>query len=230
MPPTKKVSSSSPVKTEKTLVNVLQENIRLKAKEVREPLKRRNAGPSTSSKDAAAKPEPASRKVADTAESNPSSSKTVEILVEPAKKKQKKDHAPWDNPYAREIFFCKTNIREISRQVVMEQTNCTDPADIEAAAKSFRYKLFQGYVEKPHYRIREPLDKLKFENEYYEYRLHLALAKEMCSEEDYQDYKEQLDASGLSECWVNMRKDNLLLVHEDKVLKTVSIVTNKRSN
>lgn len=34
-----------------------------------------------------------------------------ETVVEPVRK----------NPYAREIFFCKTNIREIARQEVIEQ-------------------------------------------------------------------------------------------------------------
>ncbi|KAL9692784.1 hypothetical protein quinque_000072 [Culex quinquefasciatus] len=205
MAPPKKAKKSPPVVFRKPAepqmsakVTALQENIRLRAKEVREPIR-------------TGKPGPKSSKVVPPAET----------VVEPAKKKQKKDRAPWENPYAREIFFCKTNIREIARQEVIEQRKYTDPAAIEADAKAYRYKLFQAYVETPEFRIRVPLYKLRFESEYYEYRLHLALAKTMRSDEDYQDYKVQLDAAGIGESWVRMRKDNLLLEHEDKVLEKV---------
>ncbi|XP_038108092.1 uncharacterized protein LOC6042230 [Culex quinquefasciatus] len=205
MAPAKKAKKSPPGVFRKpvepqmsTKVTALQENIRLIAKEVRGPIK-------------TGKPGPKSSKVVPPAET----------IAEPVKKKQKKDRAPWENPYAREIFFCKTNIREIARQEVIEQRKYTDPAAIEADAKAYRYKLFQAYVETPEFRIRVPLYKLRFESEYYEYRLHLALAMRMRSDEDYQDYKVQLDAAGISESWVCMRKDNLLLQHEDKVLEKV---------
>uniref|UniRef100_A0A8D8A0R6 (northern house mosquito) hypothetical protein n=1 Tax=Culex pipiens TaxID=7175 RepID=A0A8D8A0R6_CULPI len=43
----------------------------------------------------------------------------------------------WKNPYAREIFFCKTNVQEIARQEVIKRLKYTDPAAIEAVAKLY---------------------------------------------------------------------------------------------
>lgn len=185
-------------------VSVLQENIRLVAKEVRTAVKTGKPGPSSSS----------SKKV-----------QPAQATGEPAEKQE----PPWENPYARELFFCKTNVREIAREEIELMKKYTTEPEKKNAAKVFRYKLFRAYVEMPRKRIMSPLHKLRFVSPYYEYRCHLALAKGLHSEEAYQDYKALLNAAGVRECWVDMGWNNLWITHQNRVVKKVRKVCVKWS-
>lgn len=130
-----------------------------------------------------------------------------------------------DNPYAQEIFMCKTNIRDVAKENA-EQRGC---ATTEKVLRPFRKKLYRLYASEPKDRIRDPLDKVRFVSPYYEYRFFLALNKPLYSEEQYQEYKELLNAAGIAESWVSMRKHNRLLLYEDVIIKKLKKSFNKWS-
>ncbi|XP_065075838.1 uncharacterized protein LOC135699485 [Ochlerotatus camptorhynchus] len=130
-----------------------------------------------------------------------------------------------DNQYAQEIFMCKTNIRDIAREIA-ERRGCDQS---EKVLRPFRKKLYRLYASDPKTRIREPLDMVRFESQYYEYRFFLALNKPLHSEEEYQEYREQLEAAGVAESWVSMRKHNRLLKYEGMIVKKLKRSFNKWS-
>ncbi|XP_053691887.1 uncharacterized protein LOC128740374 [Sabethes cyaneus] len=131
--------------------------------------------------------------------------------------------SPADNPYAREIFMCKTNVREIVTKATEEnpRSQTWDARKRRKQEKVYLDRLYRSYVEEPKYRIREPLHQLRFVNSYYEYRFFLALKKPLCSEIEYANYMKQLQLAGVKECMVRMRKKNLLLKLEDNVVAQV---------
>lgn len=128
-----------------------------------------------------------------------------------------------DNPYAREIFISKTNVREIvsNASETNPRSKTWDTHKRNKQEKLYLDRLYRFYVEEPKYRIREPLHQLRFVSSYYEYRFFLALKKPLYSEIEYTNYLKQLQAAGLEECMVSMRKKNLLLKLEDNVVSQV---------
>ncbi|XP_055641972.1 uncharacterized protein LOC129778856 [Toxorhynchites rutilus septentrionalis] len=198
MAPAFKKPASRPVKMIQQDIGVLVENIRSRVQ-------------STAKRPAEGQNSKCTKKVrfeSDTPDSNTNQPQPHERLT------------PADNPYAREIFMCKTNVRDIAKGVVESQQKY-DPLKKEQMIKGFRDKLYRFYANEPKYRIRDPLHRLRFESCYYEYRFYLALNKPLDSEEEYQEYLAQLTDAGVSECWVRMKDRNLLLKHEEAVVAQV---------
>ncbi|XP_021701621.1 uncharacterized protein LOC5564190 [Aedes aegypti] len=121
-----------------------------------------------------------------------------------------------DNPYAQEIFMYKTNVHDVVTRIVLARDG---EEGMERRVRKFKRKLYRMFANEPKNRIRYPLDLVRFESSYYEYRFFLALHKPLHSDEQYQDYKEQLVAAGIAESWVTMRKNNRLLVYEDRIVQ-----------
>ncbi|XP_055547159.1 uncharacterized protein LOC129731304 isoform X2 [Wyeomyia smithii] len=137
--------------------------------------------------------------------------------------KQKKTTTPSDNPYAREIFMSKTNVEEIVQALTKENSKSQlwDAHKRHKKEKGYRERLYRFYAEEPKLRVRDPLYKLQFRSSYYQYRFFLALKKPLYSEAEYKTYLMQLQAAGMRECMVNMRKNNIVLKLEDKIIPQV---------
>ncbi|XP_062546786.1 uncharacterized protein LOC134212717 isoform X2 [Armigeres subalbatus] len=125
---------------------------------------------------------------------------------------------PADNSYAQEIFMYKTNVHAVAAAIVTKRNG---EQGVDKMIRAFKRKLYRMFAKEPKNRIRYPLDQVRFESEYYEYRFFLALYRPLHSDEQYQEYLQLLAAAGVAECWVSMRKNNRLLVYEDKIVAKV---------
>ncbi|XP_055599407.1 uncharacterized protein LOC129748734 [Uranotaenia lowii] len=147
---------------------------------------------------------------------------TIEETLAAEEDLQNKEIVPVENHYAREIFWSKTNVRDVARRAVIRIYG-SDLSEEKLNSKTNHHwkKLYRNFVNDPKYRIREPLNELRFESSYYEYRFFLALNKPLRSEEEYQHYRSLLATAGVEECFVTMRKANLLLKYEDSIIRKV---------
>nr|XP_029714834.1 uncharacterized protein LOC109414351 [Aedes albopictus] len=191
MPPKKITNQQQSVKVLIDRINVLGENFRSRPKAVT-AIKR------------PAPPDP------------PSPPKTVRF-VEPTIPEPPRivTDDPADNPYAQEIFMFKTNVHDVTTRIVLERDG---EEGMDKKVRSFKRKLYRMFATEPKNRIRYPLDRVRFESPYYEYRFFLALHKPLHSDDEYQEYKRQLAAAGVTESWIQMRKNNRLLMYEDRIV------------